>query len=85
MNKPLALPLVYDPRFQTWDNWSSLMVEAYAAQNLQISVPEEEWKNWAVGLKAIDIFMNESIPEPYLYENWQDWAQALVNAVNPRN
>ena len=58
------------------------MVEAYAAQQLSINTPEEEWKQWAAGLKAIDIFVNEGIPSPEIYENWQDWATALVGAVN---
>jgi hypothetical protein len=58
------------------------MCEAYAAQQLAMKVPEEEWKDWASGLKAIDIFVNEGIPGPYIYENWYDWAQALVGAVN---
>ena len=85
MSGPLPLAVVYDPRYQTWDNWSSLMVETYAAQNLQIGIPEEKWKDWAAGLMAIDVFQNESIPNPYLYEKWQDWAAELVNAVSPRN
>jgi hypothetical protein len=58
------------------------MVEAYAAQQLSMNTPEEEWKQWAAGLKAIDVFTNEGIPGPYIYENWQDWASALVGAVN---
>jgi hypothetical protein len=58
------------------------MCEAYAAQQLCINTPEEEWQDWASGLKAIDIFVNEGIPGPYIYKNWQDWAQALVGAVN---
>jgi len=58
------------------------MCEAYAAQQLSMNTSEEEWKEWASGLKAIDIFVNEGIPSPYIYENWQDWAQALVGAVN---
>jgi hypothetical protein len=78
----MALPLVYDPRYHTWDSWTSLMCEAYAAQQLSMNTPEEEWKDWASGLKAIDVFVNEGIPGPYIYENWQDWAQALVGAVN---
>jgi hypothetical protein len=28
---------------------------------------------------------NEAIPSPYLFDKWQDWAEAVVNAVNPRN
>jgi hypothetical protein len=78
----MAIALVYDPRYHTWNSWSSLMVEAYAAQQLSANTPEEEWKQWAAGLKAIDVFVNEGIPGPYIFENWQDWASALVGAVN---
>ena len=78
----MAIALVYDPRYHTWDSWTSLMCEAYAAQQLSSNTPEEEWKQWAAGLKAIDVFTNEGIPSPYIYENWQDWASALVGAVN---
>ena len=78
----MALALVYDPRYHTWNSWTSLMCEAYAAQQLSSNTPEEEWKQWAAGLKAIDVFTNEGIPGPYIYENWQDWASALVGAVN---
>ena len=35
--------LVYDPRFHTFESWSSLMCEAYAPQQLQIGVTEENW------------------------------------------
>jgi hypothetical protein len=58
------------------------MCEAYAGQQLAIPADEEHWQSWAAGLKAIDIFTNEGIPGPYIYDNWHDWAQALVGAVN---
>jgi len=35
-------------------------------------------------LKAIDVFANEAIPEPYQFDDWQEWAAAMVGAVNPR-
>lgn len=81
----MTLPLVYDPRYHTFESWSSLMVEAYAAQQLQIGISEDKWKDWAVGLSAIDVFQNEAIPSPFLFDDWQEWAEAVVNAVNPRN
>lgn len=56
------------------------MVEAYAGQ--QLSIPDGDWKTWAASLKAIDVFSNEAIPGPYVFDNWQDWAAALVNAIN---
>lgn len=80
----MELALVYDPRFHTWDSWSSLMCEAYAAQQLGIGVPEEKWKDWADGVNAINLFNNEAIPSPELFATWVDWATALMNAVNPR-
>jgi hypothetical protein len=78
------LALVYDPRHHTFESWSALMCEGYAAQQLQIGVAEDKWKDWATGLMAIDVFQNEAIPSPYSFNDWQDWATSLVNAVNPR-
>jgi hypothetical protein len=59
------------------------MCEAYAGQQLAMGVPEDKWRDWASGINAIDVFMNEAIPSPDYYNKWQDWATALVNAVNP--
>jgi hypothetical protein len=77
-------PLVYDPRFHTFESWASLMVELYAAQQLEIPTPLTDWKLWGNGIKAIDVFTNEAIPDTDQFDNWQDWAEALVNAVNPQ-
>jgi len=76
---------IYDPRYHTWESWCSLMNEAFAAQQLSIGVPEENWREWATGLKGIDVFSNEAIPMPDTFDGWQDWAAALMNAVNFRN
>jgi len=78
------LAVVYDPRFHTFDSWASLMCEAYAGQQLAIPNAQTDWKEWAAGLKAIDVFTNEGIPGPYIYNNWQDWASALVGAINQK-
>lgn len=78
----MALALVYDPRGHTFDSWASLMVESYAAQQLEIPNERTDWKLWGQGLLAIDIFTNEGIPNPALFDDWQLWAQSLVNTVN---
>ena len=74
--------LVYDPRYHTWDSWACLMCELYSTQNLMFPGPESEWKNWADGLKAIDVFTNEAVPDSRIFDNWQDWAEQLVGSVN---
>jgi len=76
--------IIYDPRFHTFESWASLMVELYAAQQLEIPTAQTDWKKWGEGLKAIDVFTNEAIPGTSNFERWDDWAAALVNAVNTR-
>jgi hypothetical protein len=80
----MALALIYDQRYHTFESWSSLMVEAYAGQQLQIGVPEAQWKDWAVGLMAIDLFQNNALPSPNLFEDWRDWVDSIRNAVNQK-
>ena len=80
----MTLALVYDPRGHTFDSWASLMVEAYAAQQLEIPNEKTDWKLWGQGLLAIDIFTNEAIPNPALFDDWQLWAKSLFNALNQR-
>jgi len=80
----ISPPLVYDPRFHTFESWASLMVEQYAANQLSIPTPQTDWKEWGAGLKAIDVFTNEAIPGPDPYDNWFDWASALLASINPR-
>jgi hypothetical protein len=74
--------IIYDPRFHTFESWASLMVELYAAQQLEIPTAQTDWRKWGEGLKAIDVFSSEAIPGTSNFERWDDWAAALVNSVN---
>jgi hypothetical protein len=73
--------VIYDPRYMSWDAWASLLVEAYGSQQLTIPTNEAEWKEWADGLRGIDIFANDAVPSADGFDDWRDWAFALVNAV----
>jgi hypothetical protein len=83
MNIPIQ-QLVYDPRYHTFESWACLMGEQYAAQQLEIPDSRTDWKLWGQGLLAIDIFTNEAVPNPSQYEKWEDWATALLGAMNPQ-
>jgi hypothetical protein len=78
----IGIGLVYDPRGHTFESWSALMVEAYASQQLQMNVSEENWNSFASGMMAIDIFQNDGIPNPSMFSKWNEWAEAVVNVVN---
>lgn len=74
--------LVYDPRYMEFDQWACLVCEQFAAQSIQIPTPDIDWKGWAAGLLAIDVFVNQNIPSPYSFDEWQDWASAVLNVMN---
>jgi hypothetical protein len=78
----IGLALVYDPRGHTFESWAALMCESYASQQLEMNVPEEKWKEFAVGLMNIAIFNDGSLPSPYAYDKWDNWAEEVVNVVN---
>lgn len=80
----MAGPLLYDPRYHTFESWASLMCEQYAANQLEIPSESTDWRMWGNGLKAIDVFTNEAIPDTSVYNNWDDWAAALLASINPR-
>jgi hypothetical protein len=78
----MALAQVYDPRGHTFESWSALMVEAYAGQQLITGATEDQWQEWGIRVMNVSELEVNSVPNPHLYGNWQDWAQALVSAVN---
>lgn len=80
----MSLPLIYDARYHTFESWSALMVEAYSAQQLAIGIPENQWRDWATGLMAIDIFQTEALPAPHMFNEWHEWVDAVRNAVNQK-
>lgn len=76
------MTVFYDPRYMPWEQWTALLVEEYAAQQLTYPVPEDRWQEFALGIMSISRFNNDAVPAPYGFERWQDWAFAFNNAVN---
>jgi len=65
----------------TWDQYCKLMAELFAPQQLGY-VDEENWRSWVDGLNGIGYFVQSGIPDHRPYENWQDWAMAMVGIMN---
>ena len=80
----MDIALVYDPRGHTFESWAALMVEAYSTQQLQMGLPEDKWQEFATSLLAIDVFNNDAVPQPYAFDRWNEWAEAVVNTVNQK-
>lgn len=67
--------MVIDPRGLSFERWSALsapLLNQYGFVPTQGR--EEDWKTWAMAVKALPQFGSVSLPSPGLYDNWQDWA-----------
>lgn len=73
--------VAYDPRGMTWPQYSKLMAELFAAQQLGF-VPEEKWRDWVDGMNAIGYFTQSGVPDHRGFAEWQDWAKAVVGIMN---
>lgn len=65
----------------SWDQYCKLMAELFAPQQLGF-VAEENWRTWVDGLNGIGYFVESGIPDHRGYENWQDWAKAMVGIMD---
>lgn len=74
--------IIYDPRYHTFQSWSALMCEAYADQQLMISVSEDDWVKWAEMFVGIQSVSKDGLPLPKMYNSWDKWATALVHAIS---
>lgn len=75
------MAICYDPRGMTWDQYCKLMAELFAPQQLGYVV-EEQWRSWVDGMNGIGFFVQSGIPDHRPYENWKDWAEAMVGIMN---
>ena len=73
---------IVDPRHMDFQYWAEVMCDQFATQQLEVPSKDTDWKKWANGLKAIDIFNNEGMPDASAFDNWHEWAEALVLTVN---
>jgi len=73
--------ITYDPRGMTWDQYCKLMAELFASNQLGY-VTEEKWRNWVDGMNGIGYFVQSGVPDHRMYENWQDWAKAMVGIMS---
>lgn len=76
--------VVYDPRGMTWDQYSKLMAELFAGNQLGY-VPEEKWRDWVDGMNGIGYFVQSGVPDHRGFETWDQWAENMVGIMNITN
>ena len=82
MAQPDFFPFI--PQGASWDSWNGNLVMFYSQELIPYTIDENDWKMVAKNVSQLPTFMAYPVPDPDLYENWQDWASALVGAVNQK-
>lgn len=76
------MPFVpYTPYLQTWDNWNSLMIEAFSEQALP-KVDESDWRQFGNALAGNTAFAEYAIPDPDGFSQWEDWVDQVLVVTN---
>jgi hypothetical protein len=81
----MSQPLLYDPRYHTFESWACAFVRAVRRQS--VGDTESIHRLEDVG-QRVEVYRhlrtNEAVPDTDNYQNWYDWAEALLAAINPR-
>lgn len=67
--------------YSTWEDWNGNLLTFYGQEPISYS-EEAEWKDVVRNLIGLPTFSVYGLPDPDLFENWQDWAEAFTLMVN---
>lgn len=71
----------FTPNFMSWEDWNGNLVMFYGEEPIP-ALPEEDWKQVANNVAQLATFLNYPVPDPQLYENWEDWALEFTEIIN---
>ena len=64
-----------NPLGMTWQDWASSVILAVGDAWSFGRPPEETaWRDWATGLVRASPFTQRTLPDPYQFSDWRDWA-----------
>ena len=69
------------PELMAWENWNGAFLHYYGEEPIPM-LPEIEWKQVANSIGQLATFINYPVPNPDMYEHWQDWANDFSQVIN---
>lgn len=65
----------------SWEDWNGNLISYYGEE--PIAYHEEiNWRETARGVSQLTTFEVYPVPNPDVYENWQDWANEFTLIIN---
>lgn len=76
----INLTLPYGLELRDWADQVILDLDSFGSFAKLMN--DEEWKDWAVQWVANTGLSTYSPPNPYQFNNWQDWAERFVDTLS---
>lgn len=65
----------------SWENWNGYLLHTFGEEPLPY-LPEDQWQEVARTVAGIATFSNYATPDPYEFEDWREWVNLFIEAVN---
>lgn len=69
------------PAGSDWPSWNGNLVMFYGQEPIPY-LPEDQWKLVAKNVAQLPTFASYLVPDPELFQNWQDWASEFTLIIN---
>jgi len=69
------------PDYMTWEEWNGNMLIYFSQEPISYH-PEADWKLSARNIGLLATFSAYPVPDPELFDKWQDWAKQFSLIVN---
>jgi len=69
------------PDGMEWEDWNGNFIMYYGEENISYNI-EKNWQNTAKNIAQSSTFSVYPIPDPDIFENWQDWAREVTLIIN---
>jgi len=72
------------PQYTTWENFNGNIVMFYGHEPIPYN-KEEDWQSTARNITQLPTFSSYTVPDPSLYDKWEDWANQFVLIINGKS
>lgn len=79
MAEQIFFPFI--PNDMDWNNWNGNLAMYFGAEPIPYA-PEDEWKITAKNISQLPRFEVYPVPDPDLFETWQEWAYQFTLIIN---
>lgn len=69
------------PAGSDWQSWNGNLAMFFGQEPIPY-LPEEEWRVVAKNVAQLPVFSASPVPDPELFQNWQDWASEFTLIIN---